>query len=372
MLETAGRPFLDYLIDEVARYGFTEIVILAGYLGEEIVRYFDSARRRSATIKVICEPEPLGTGGALRFAQPVLDETFLLANGDTFFDINLRAIPAPKNGGLSMALRETAPGKRYGSVSLEGGYVRAFHKPEDLRAGPINGGIYLMSRDAIESIPLGKSSLEGETFPRLAHQNLIRGQIFDGYFIDIGIPEDLEKANREIQEHVARPAFFFDRDGVLNVDVGYTHLPDQFEWMKGAREAIRLCNDLGCFVFVVTNQAGVARGFYDESAVLTLHAWMQEELAKMGAHVDAFEYCPHHPDGVQAKYRSDCRRRKPNPGMILDLLDGWPVLREKSCLIGDKESDVEAAHAAGLKAIRYQGGDLKTIIQNHIDAINEP
>ena len=161
---------------------------------------------------------------------------------------------------------------------------------------------------------------------------------------------------------IRRPAVFFDRDGVLNRDVGYLHRPEDFEWLEGAKTAIRHCNDAGYFVFVVTNQAGVARGYYDESDVEKLHAWMRAELGLQGAHIDAFEYCPHHLDGVRPEYRRACHRRKPEPGMILDLLANWPVDKEASFLIGNAQSDLDAAAAAGIAAHLYQGGDLAAFV----------
>ena len=175
-----------------------------------------------------------------------------------------------------------------------------------------------------------------------------------------GVPEKHDKARR--------PAVFFDRDGVLNRDVGYLHKPEEFEWLEGAKKAVRLCNDAGYFVFVVTNQAGVARGFYGEDDVHALHAWMNAELAREGAHVDAFEYCPHHPDGVEAPYRRTCRRRKPEPGMLLDLLSAWPVDKERSFLIGNMQSDLDAAAGAGLKAHLYQGGNLADFVAGRLPA----
>lgn len=175
-----------------------------------------------------------------------------------------------------------------------------------------------------------------------------------------GLPEKHDKARR--------PAVFFDRDGVLNRDIGYLHKPEEFEWLEGAKKAVRLCNDAGYFVFVVTNQAGVARGFYSEDDVHKLHAWMNAELAREGAHVDAFEYCPHHPDGVEGPYRRTCRRRKPESGMLLDLLSAWPVDKDASFLIGNMQSDLDAAAGAGLKAYLYQGGDLADFVAGHLSA----
>jgi D,D-heptose 1,7-bisphosphate phosphatase len=358
LLEVGGRLFLEYLLDEAARQSFTDILLLAGHFGDQVRTLYDGRQWRGSRIRVLCENEPLGTGGALRFALPHLQQQFLLANGDSFFDINLRALAAGlPDGGAAMALRCVA-GDRYGRVKLDGDQVLSFHGPSENVKGPINGGIYALNRAIAETIPEGKVSLENDVFPLLAAKGGIRGLEFSGYFIDIGIPEDLARAQSELPQHVRRPAVFFDRDGVLNRDIGYLHRPADFEWLEGAKAAIRLCNDAGYFVFVVTNQAGVARGYYDESHVHKLHDWMRVELAREGAHVDAFAYCPHHPDGVRPEYRRTCRRRKPEPGMILDLLADWPVAREASSLIGNTQSDLDAAAAAGLAGHLYQGGDL--------------
>ncbi|MCA1455254.1 HAD family hydrolase [Bradyrhizobium sp. BRP22] len=168
----------------------------------------------------------------------------------------------------------------------------------------------------------------------------------------------MEPTNR-----ISRPAVFFDRDGVLNVDKNYVHRVEDFEWIAGAREAIRLCNDLGYLTFVVTNQAGVARGYYGIEAVHRLHKWMNSELAKIGAHIDDFQYCPYHEDGVVEQWRRASDRRKPAPGMILDCLRDWPVRKEASILIGDKPHDLEAAAAAGIQGYLFEGGDLADFIR---------
>jgi D-glycero-D-manno-heptose 1,7-bisphosphate phosphatase len=107
-----------------------------------------------------------------------------------------------------------------------------------------------------------------------------------------------------------RPAVFFDRDGVLNEDSGYVFDISKLTWIDGAREAIKAANDAGYFVFVVTNQPGVARGFYEETHVEALHKVMMDDLAKIGAHIDAFEYCPYHPEAVIKRYRRVSHRRK--------------------------------------------------------------
>jgi len=169
-----------------------------------------------------------------------------------------------------------------------------------------------------------------------------------------------------------RPAIFFDRDGVLNVDRGYVHRIEDFEWLPGAIEAIKIANDRNYFVFVVTNQSGVARGLYQEEHVRLLHEHMQQELRRRGAHIDDFRYCPDHPEGTVAKYARVSSWRKPEPGMILDLLEHWPVDRERSIVIGDKQIDLEAARAAGLRGILVQGANLMELIDRLTAVLASP
>jgi D-glycero-D-manno-heptose 1,7-bisphosphate phosphatase len=177
-------------------------------------------------------------------------------------------------------------------------------------------------------------------------------------------PEGSSQAYRLTGSRRARPAAFLDRDGVLNFDSGYLYEPRACRWTEGAHAAVRELNDRGYFVFVVTNQAGVARGLYDEAAVRHLHAWMNEQFAKSGAHVDAFYYCPHHPEAGTEPYRRICDCRKPKPGMILKALAEWPVDLSRSFLVGDRQSDVDAGRAAGLNSLIYPGGNLKEFISN--------
>ena len=162
---------------------------------------------------------------------------------------------------------------------------------------------------------------------------------------------------------MSQGAVFFDRDGVLNRDVGYAHRPDQIEWTPGVVEAIRLANEAGRLVFVVTNQSGVARGYFDEATVQALHRWMAETLAAQGARIDGFAYCPHHPDGVVAGYARDCDCRKPAPGMIEALIVQHAIDPTRSILIGDKASDLHAAQAAGVRGLLFTGDDLPALMR---------
>jgi D-glycero-D-manno-heptose 1,7-bisphosphate phosphatase len=167
-----------------------------------------------------------------------------------------------------------------------------------------------------------------------------------------------------------RPAAFLDRDGVLNVDRGYAHRPDELEWIDGAPEAVRLLNDAGYLVIVVTNQSGVARGLYDEDAVCRFHAHMQAALQQHAAHIDAVYYCPHHPDGTESQYAMHCNCRKPGIGLLEQAAREWPIDMNRSFLVGDRPGDLEAAAAFKIIGLLFDSrtASLSELIRRQIEA----
>ncbi|QOZ08451.1 HAD-IIIA family hydrolase [Bradyrhizobium sp. CCBAU 51765] len=368
MLDVGGRPFLDTLLDELVRYGvFDEILLLAGHKAEIVETHYAAAARGSTRIIVSREPEPLGTGGALVHARDLLHDRFLLLNGDSLFDFNLLDLIMRAQGGrVHMALRDGVVGDRYGRVVLDGDVVRDFIAPGVGATGPVNAGIYVIDKSVLADITMLPASLEQDVFPGLTKSGALRGTAYRGYFIDIGIPDDFARADRELRDKLRRPAVFFDRDGVLNHDSGYTFESHRLEWIEGAREAVKAVNDAGYFAFVITNQSGVARGYYEEHHVVALHRWMADQMALIGAHVDAFEYCPDHPEGTVARYCRPSDRRKPAPGMIIDLAQRFPVDMTRSLVIGDKPSDIEAARAAGLAGHLFEGGNLEAFVRQRL------
>jgi D-glycero-D-manno-heptose 1,7-bisphosphate phosphatase len=161
-----------------------------------------------------------------------------------------------------------------------------------------------------------------------------------------------------------RPALFLDRDGVLNEDRGYVHRWEDFCWIPGAREAVAAFNARDWWVFVVTNQSGVGRGYYPEADVHALHARMSEALVAAGARIDAFYHCPFHPEALEDRYRHpDPPDRKPNPGMLLRAMADHKIDPAKSFMIGDQPSDMEAARRAGVPGFRFEGGDLYQFVR---------
>ena len=154
-----------------------------------------------------------------------------------------------------------------------------------------------------------------------------------------------------------------DRDGVLNVDKAYLYKPEAVEWVEDSLKAIAWLNRKGIKVAVVTNQSGVARGYFSESDVIKLHIWMQEEVQKAGGIISAFYYCPHLPGAPVKEYDRDCNCRKPKPGMILQALHDFGVKPENAFMAGDSPRDVEAAEAAGVRGYLYHGGSLLEFMQ---------
>lgn len=150
----------------------------------------------------------------------------------------------------------------------------------------------------------------------------------------------------------ARPAAFLDRDGVINVDHGYVFRPEALAFTPTAIEAIRALNDAGYLVIVVTNQSGVARGLFGADDVERFHSHMQQALARGGARIDAFYFCPFHPDGTVDVFAREHEDRKPSPGMLLRAMRDWRIDPARSFMIGDKASDVEVAERAGIDGVR--------------------
>lgn len=151
-------------------------------------------------------------------------------------------------------------------------------------------------------------------------------------------------------------AVFLDRDGTINEEVNYLHRIEDFRLIPGAPQAIKILKEAGFFVVVVTNQSGVARGYFDMAAVQAIHRHLDAELAKIGTSVDAYYICPHHPEHGVGEYRKDCVCRKPLPGMLMEAAENLSIDLSRSFMVGDKRADFEAGSQAGCTALMVRTG----------------
>ena len=155
---------------------------------------------------------------------------------------------------------------------------------------------------------------------------------------------------------ISRPAVFLDRDGTINKEKNFLYKINDIEFYDGVEDAIADLKREGYLVFVVTNQSGIARGFFTERDVLVLHEYINRRLLDHGGKVDHFFYCPHHPEGTVKKYRIVCDCRKPNHGMLKQALNQFPVDWSRSWMVGDRKSDIECGMTAGLSTILVESG----------------
>ena len=370
LVEVGGKPYVLYLIENLRRFGFGEIVILAGPFSDAYRESLGGAAIRGIKLTIVAEDPPADTAGALRYAAEHLRPRFLLLNGDSYFDFNWLDLVARHDTGrwlARIALRRVDDVGRYGAVTLAGTRVMNFTEKDATGPGLINAGLYWMKRAILDEIGPPPLSLERTLLPNLAARGLLRGAVYDGRFIDIGVPDDLAQGTRLMPLWQRRPAVFLDRDGVINRDTGYIHRKEDFIWCDGAQDAIKRLNESGYFVFVVTNQAGIARGLYRPADVVRLHRWINRELRRVGAHIDEFYFCPHHPTEGSGRYRQICECRKPAPGMLRQAMSEWPVDRSASLMIGDKETDMAAASAAGVEGVLLRDGDnVDTVVANRL------
>ena len=167
-----------------------------------------------------------------------------------------------------------------------------------------------------------------------------------------------------------RPALFLDRDGVINIEHAYVCKKENFEFVDGIFDLCKRAINLGCRIFVITNQAGIGRGYYSEQDFLSLTDWMCEVFKSHDVLIDKVYFCPFHPEHGVEHYKQDSFYRKPNPGMILQAAKEFDVDLEKSFLVGDKETDIQAGVAAGIGSnILYESRPLELMPSSQATAI---
>lgn len=359
MAPVAGRPFLAWLLDDLRESGFDHIILSLGYR-HEAVEAWVATRPDRDSITCVVEEEPLGTGGGVRLAlrQAREDAVFIL-NGDTFFGIDYRAMQTlhrQSGAQATLALKPLRDFDRYGEVTLDDrGRITAFREKRPCAEGLINGGVYLLQREALAEMP-DRFSLEKDYFEPQAESAGLAGFRSEGYFIDIGIPADYARAQRDFASGAYRnfpyDALLLDRDGVINVlrPNDYVKTVEEFVFCDGALEALRLLAPLFRRIVIVTNQRGVGRGLMTEADLAEIHERMLARIREAGGRIDRIYVCT-------AVDPAD-PRRKPNPGMAREVRADFPDIDfARSILVGDSASDLEFARRAGIPAVCLRDPD---------------
>ena len=351
MAPVAGRPFLRYVMDQMAAAGIESAVVADGYRREQIEDYFGGFYR-GMDIVYSSEEEPLFTGGAVKQAlEKCEDDWVFVMNGDTWLDVDFgameaAALDAPDFVKAVIAVKRMKNFERYGTVEVDDkGTISAFREKKKCDEGLINAGVYLIRRDALANMPR-KFSLEDSYFEKAVLDCALCAVECGGDFIDIGVPEDYEQAQTMLKPFARGwKLALFDRDGTINVDTGHLFEPEKLELISETLEIMaHYTADLDYKVVVVTNQAGIAKGFYTEADMRALHRIIEEEMEELGVRVDAWYFCPHHPD-----YTGECGCRKPAPGMLLAAMHDFEARPEDCVMYGDKPCDEMAARVAGIK-----------------------
>ena len=336
-------PFLDYIVKTLKAYSIDNFIFLTGYKSEVIEEYYKNLENA----KFIKEENALGTGGAILNAFDLLEEEFFVINGDTFFDIDYNIFyDFAKNNTAAIALRYTDNIKRYGFVSIDDSFtITKFIEKSNLTNntidGYINGGIYYFRKSVLEKYYKNFSgqfiSLENEIFPQLVNNKELKGLPIGGLFIDIGIPEDYQKAQTLIPswlKKIKKPALFIDKDGTIIVNTEYPH-GNNFIIIENTLDIVKKYAQKDYYIIMVTNQAGIAKGKFNFEQMEEGFEEIKNYYKKSNLYFDDIEFCPYHKDGVIKEYAFDSLLRKPNPGMILAACEKHKIDLKNSIMIGD-------------------------------------
>ena len=364
MAPVGGKPFLQYQLEWLSRFDVRHVVFSVGYLKEQVIDFVKS-REWPFAVSFAVEKEPLGTGGGIRLAlQKCREKQVFVLNGDTFYNADLRTLTftAP----VTLALKPMRDFDRYGAVDWDGDLVTGFREKKYCAEGLINGGVYAIDRSQLDMSLFPKTfSFEREVLEPLTDYGLVAGEVQDGYFIDIGIPEDYARAQRELPEIQAvlkasdsvlssgADTLFLDRDGVINrwLPGDYVRSWDQFAFLPGILECLRKWAGRFKHIILVSNQRGVGKGKMTMEQLEQVHARMLAEIRAAGGRIDAVYTC--------TELDEDHPMRKPQPGMFLEACRDFPdIAPERSLMLGDSESDRDFAYGCGMPFVLMETAEF--------------
>ena len=352
LIKINQKPFLEYILKNLSRHGFSEVILLCYYKSKIFFKKYNNKNIYNLKIKCIKEKTPLGTGGALLNAKKYLKENFLLCNGDTYFDINLNDLCLNYTKFkkiIYVAIKKIKKNNRYAAFDLNKNRIISLDAKKK-KYSLINSGNYVVSKKILKYLKKN-CSLENDIFEKLIKKKQIFGKVYNkpsNAFIDIGIYNDLNKSPKFIKKVTYKRALFLDRDGVINKDTGYVHKKKNFIWRKNIFRFIKKYNDKNYYVFVVSNQSGIGREYYKEADLFKLNFWINQQLRRRGANIDEFFFAPFFKNSRLKKYRKGKKFRKPNTGMIEIAKKKWDINMKNSTLIGDQKIDKLTAINAGI------------------------
>jgi D,D-heptose 1,7-bisphosphate phosphatase len=337
----AERRFLAYLLDQLADADFLDVVICTGYLGEQVREAFGERWRRLRLV-YSQEPQPLGTAGALRLAlDQVKAPRAIVVNGDSFCDVDFHSLTEfhrANHADATLTITKTPDANRFGSVEVgEAGEVKSFSEKGRAAADWINAGIYIIEREMIASIPIATQvSLERDCFPKWTEKRLL-SHPNNGRFLDIGTPESFQAAQSFFMPADCdgrRPYAVLDRDGTINVERHYLSDPDQLELLPGAVEGMRKLRAHGFGLVVISNQAGIGRGYITGHQLEAIHERLRNLLGAQDLALDGIYFCPHLPE-------EGCTCRKPEIGLVRQAAADLGFDPSLCFVVGDKRCDID-------------------------------
>ncbi len=357
MLKIKELTVLEYIIKNLSRFGIKKVFLLCHYKYSLFKKKFHNKIFFSVEVFCVKEKKLLGSSGALFNIRKKLDKNFLFCNGDTFFDINISDLiyEHVRSEKLAfVALKKIKTKYNYDTFNLDNknSLLQDFNNKSKM----INSGIYILSKKIIPYlVKLG--SLEKNVFIKLIKKKKISGKVYDREFLDMGRPSTFKKLPKFIDKIFTKPALFLDRDGVINKDTGYVFRKEKFIWRKNIINFIKNHNKKNFYVFVVTNQSGVGRGYYSEKDVNNLHDWMIKQIRSYGANIDKVYFAPYYKNSNFKKYRLQKNMRKPQIGTFLKAQKEFSLNLKKCYMIGDSETDLEFADNCKIKGYKLNFSD---------------
>lgn len=390
MIPVNGKPVLEYQIECLVKNNIIKIIIVTGHLGRIIQDYFQDGGKWGCNISYYAENEPLGSAGALKKIQNLLDDDFLLINGDIIFDVDFSRFIEFHSSHDALASLAVHPNSHpFDSALLETdseSRVTAWLNKEDPRKyykNQVNSGLHILTKELLETARFSPEKIDLDR--DILKPNISSGRIFaystPEYIKDMGTPERYHQVEKDLRLGIVRKknlankqrAIFIDRDGTITTLDGYVTKAEQLVLKDDAAAAVRMINESGFLAIVITNQPVIARGDCTIEELDAIHNKMETDLGASGAYVDDIFYCPHHPNkgfaGERPEYKIECECRKPKPGMILSAAKKYNIDLSESYMIGDNVKDAVAGllagcHPALIREECSDGAETTEIIKN--------